>query len=115
MLSKVRLGFLLALTLALVVSIPTPTAARSSRGRYITGIVQKTNAWGREAQIMRTDIGTRLGFIWIGRTIFVRNGRLVNAAFIEPGATVKIIYHQPFFGRPFVTKVTLLSALDRAP
>ena len=107
--------FFFALILAVVVGIPVPAAARAPRGRPISGIVQKTNARTREAEILRTDTGAPLRFVWISRTIFVANVQIVDAAILEPGAKVEVIYHQPFFGRPFVTKVTLLSASDRAP
>ena len=105
----------LALVLAVVVGIPTPATARAPRGRPISGIVQKTHAPTREAEIVRTDTGAPLSFVWIGRTLFVANVQVVDAAILEPGAKVEVIYHQPFFSRPFVTKVTLLSASDRAP
>ncbi|MCX6952560.1 MAG: hypothetical protein NTV51_10410 [Verrucomicrobia bacterium] len=104
--------FLFALALAAVVSIPTPAAARAPRGRLISGIVQKTNEPTREAEIVHTDTGAPLSFVWISRTIFVANVQVVDAGILEPGAKVEVIYHQPFFGRPFVTKVTLLSASD---
>ncbi len=106
---------LFALALAVVVGIPTPAAARSPRGRTISGVVQKTNEQTREVEIVRIDTGASLSFVWIRRTIFVANMQVVDAGILEPGAKVELIYHQPFFGRPFVTKVTLLSASARAP
>ena len=105
--------FFFALILAVVVLIPTPAAARASRGCAISGIVRKTHAPTREAEILRTDPGAPFSFVWISRTIFVANVQIVDAAILEPAAKVEVIYHQPFFGRPFVTKVTLLSASDR--
>jgi len=103
---------LFALVLIIFVGIPAPAAARSPRGRFISGIVQKSNAPAQEAEILRTDTGAPLSFVWISRTIFVVNVQVVDAAILEPGAKVEVIYHQPFFGRPFVTKVTLLSVSD---
>ena len=103
---------LFALVLAVIVSIPTPASARAPRGRPISGIVQKTNAATREAEIVRTDTGALLRFVWISRTIFVANMQVADAAILELGAKVEVIYHQPFFGQPYVTKVTLLSASD---
>lgn len=106
---------LFTLVLALAVGIPTPAMARPPMGRRISGIVQKTNAQTRETEILRTDNGEPLGFVWISRTIFLANAQVVNAAILEPGAKVEVIYRQPFLGRPFVTKVTFLSASDRTP
>lgn len=104
-----------ALALAVVVCIPSLATARTHTGSHITGIVQKTNVQVREAEILRTDTGVRLSFVWNNQTTFVANTQLVNAAILKRGAKVEVIYHQPFFGRPFVTRVTLLSASDRFP
>ena len=103
------------LALAVVVSIPTPAAAMPRTGRRITGVVQKTNWQAREVAIMRTDTSEPLSFVWIDRTIFVANRQLVNAAVLEPGNKVAVIYHQPFFGRPYVTKVTVNSSTAERP
>ncbi len=105
---------LFALALAVVVGIPAPVAARAPRRRPIAGIVQKTNELTREVEIVRIDTGTPLSFIWISRTVFIAKTQVVDAAILDPAAKVEVICHQPFFGRPFVTKVTLLSAPDRA-
>ena len=106
---------LFALALAGIVGIPTPAAARTPRGRPISGIGQKTNEPTREAEILRADTGEPISFVWINRTTFMANLQTVNAAILKQGAGVEVIYHQPFFGRPFVTKVTLLSASECAP
>lgn len=105
---------LLALTLAVVASIPTPAAATPRTGRRIAGVVQKTNWQTREVAIVRTDTSEPLRFVLIDRTLFVANGQLANATILEPGAKVEVIYHRPIFGRPFVTRVALLSAPARA-
>ena len=104
---------LFALAFAVVVSIPTPAAAMPRTGRRITGIVQKTNWQGRESEILRTDARGPLIFVWIAPTAFVANRQWVNAAILKPGARVEVTYHHPLFGRPYVTRVTLLSASDR--
>lgn len=83
-------------------------------GRRIAGVVQNANWQTREVAIVRTDTSEPLSFVLIDRTIFVANGQLANAAILEPGAKVEVIYHRPVFGRPFVTRVTLLSAPARA-
>ena len=106
---------LFALALAAVVSIPTPATARPPTGRRISGIVQMTNPQSRATEILRTDAGVPLSFVWVNRTTFAANMELVNATIIEQRAKVEVIYHQPFFGRPFVTKVALLAASDRVP
>ena len=82
-------------------------------GHRISTIVQQTNGPAREAEILRTDTGEPISFVWINGTTFVANMQMANAAILTHGAKVEVIYHQPFFGRPFVTKVTLLAATDR--
>ena len=104
--------YIFGLAFVIVLGIPTPATARSPMGRHISGIVQMTNIQTREVVMLRTDTGVPLSFVWIGRTIFVVNRQLADAAILKKGAMVEVVYHQPFFGRPFVTKVTLLSASD---
>lgn len=104
-----------ALALAVVVSLPTLAAARPHPGRHITGIVQNTNVQMREAEILQTNTGVPLSFVWNNRTKFVANMQVVNAAILKRGAKVEVSYHQPLFGRPYVSKVTLLSASDPVP
>ncbi len=98
-----------ALALAVVVGIPTLATAKNPTGRHISGIVQKMNIQAREAEIVRTDTGRPLSFVWNNQTKFVANMQFVSAAILQQGAKVEVIYHRPFFGRPFVTKVTLLT------
>lgn len=98
-----------ALALAIVVGIPTLAAARPPMGRHISGVVQMTKGQTREAEIVRTDTGVTLSFVWNNRTKFVANTHFVSAAILQQGDKVEVIYHRPFFGRPFVTKVTLLT------
>lgn len=104
---------LFSLSLAVIVSIPTPAAAMPRTGRRVSGIVQMTNVQKRETEILRTDTGRPLRFVWINRTLFVANAQVMTATILKPGAKVEVIYHQPLIGRSYVTKVTLLSALDQ--
>lgn len=99
---------LFALALAILASIPTSATAMPRTGHRITGIVQKTNWQGRESEILRTDARGPLIFVWMDRTTFVANRQGVNAAILKPGAKVEVTYHHPLFGRPYVTRVTLL-------
>lgn len=104
-----------ALALAIVVSVPSLATARTPTGRHITGVIQMTNGQTREVEILRTDTGETLSFVWNNRTKFVANMQFVSAAIFQPRDKVEVIYHRPFFGRPFVTKVTLLSASEHIP
>ena len=104
-----------ALALAFVLDIPSLATARSHTGRHITGIVQNTNVQMRKAVILGTDTGVPLSFVWNNQTRFVANMQVVNAAILKRRAKIEGIYQKPLFGRPFVTKVTLLSASGRVP
>ena len=106
---------LFALALAVVVSTPTPATARNPTGRRISGIVQRTNWQALEAEILRTDRVGALSFVWNTRTTFVANRQLVNSTILKHGARVEVRYHRPLFGRPFVSRVMLLSASNRVP
>lgn len=103
------------LALAFVVGIPSLATARTPRGRHISGIVQKTNVQMREAEILQTDTGVPLSFVWNNLATFVANMQVVDAAILKRGAKVEVIYHQPFFSRAYVSKVTLLAASVRVP
>ena len=92
---------LFALVLALIVGIPTLAVARTPTGRHISGIVQKTNGQTRETEILRTDTGLPLSFVWNNRTTFVANMQVVDAAILKSGARVEVILHQPFFWPAF--------------
>ena len=97
------------LAIAVVVGIPTLAMDKNPTGRHISGIVQKTNGKSREVEFLRTDSGGPLGFVWNNRTKVVANIQFVSAAILQQGAKVEVIHPRPFFGRPFVTKVTLLT------
>lgn len=104
-----------ALVLAVVVGIPTLAVARPHPGRHIIGIVQNTNVQRREAEMLQTDTGVPLSFVWNNRTTFVANMQVADAAILKRGAKVEVSYHQPLFGRPYVSKVTLLATSNRVP
>jgi hypothetical protein len=49
-------------------------------------------------------------FTWDKQTKFVVNQHFVDAGILSSGVRIEVVYHRPFFGSPYVTKVTLLSA-----
>lgn len=104
-----------ALALAAVLGIPSLAMAKTPTGRHISGIVQRTDGQTREVELLRTDTDRLLSFVWSNRTKFVANRQFVSAAILQQGAKVEVIYHRPFFGRPFVTKVTLLTTSTTPP
>jgi Cu/Ag efflux protein CusF len=91
----------------------TPAAAKSPRGTHITGTIQKVDASTREVELLQEDTRTPITFVWNRLTTFVTGTSMADAAILKKGARVEIILHRPFFGKPFVAKVTLLPATVR--
>lgn len=88
-----------------------PASALTVRGRPITGTIQKVNGATREITLLRDDKSTVIRFIWSKRTIFVASGEITDAVILKRGAHVVVSHHVPFFGKPFVTRVTLAPVL----
>lgn len=89
-----------------------PASALTMRGRPITGTIQKVDGVTREITLLRDKEGTVIRFIWSKRTIFVASGKMTDAVILKKGAHVVVSHHVPFFGKPFVTRVTLARALS---
>ena len=68
-----------------------------------------------EAEILRTDRVGALSFVWNTRTTFVANMQFGNSTILKHGARVEVRCHRPLFGRPFVSRVMLLSVSNRVP
>ena len=100
---------LIALLLTFFVSIAQPAAALTPRGRPITGTIQKVDLLTHEVAMLREDKGTVITFVWTKRTSFVASGMMTDAVILKKGAHVVVSHHVPFFGKPFVTRVTLIS------
>ena len=99
---------LFALLFVFLASFATPAAATTPQGHRITGTIQKVDASAREVEMLREDTRTPIAFLWNRGTTFVTGTGMADAAILKKGARVEVIRHAPFFGKPFVTKVTLL-------
>lgn len=100
---------LITLLSALLANFATPADARSPQGRHITGTIRKVDATAKEVEMLREDKGTVIKFVWNKQTDFIASGQFADPAILTKGARVEVIHHEPFFGSPFVRKVTLLS------
>lgn len=105
-------NYLASLLLVIMTGIVTPASAIPRTGRYITGVIQKVDVPNQEVALLREDSGGVVSFIWNKRTDFIASGKFTDAAILKKGARVEVIRHAPFFGKPFVTKVTLLPATN---
>jgi hypothetical protein len=94
---------------AILVSVASPSFALSIRGRHLVGIIQNVNALARDAELLQPGKENPLRFTWDKQTRFVANQHFVDAAILSSGARVEVICIRPFFGSPYVTRVTLLS------
>lgn len=99
-------------TLALVVLLATtPAQAMPPLGRYATGAVREVDRSAQTLTIASSTDPQPRAFRWNERTRFIAGGDFTTAAAVPRGATVAYIYHTPFIGEPFVTKVTVLHPL----
>lgn len=101
-------SLLIALVLSFLLSLATPAAAITPHGRLITGTIKKVDTAAREVEMLREDNGTLKTFVWNRYTNFIANAQFADASILKKGARVEVNCHTPFFGKPFVTKVTLL-------
>jgi hypothetical protein len=92
---------------AILMSVAPPSFAFSVRGRHLVGIVQNVNAQAREAELRQPGKVKPLRFTWDKQTRFIANQDFVDAAILSSGARVEVVCIRPFFGSPYVTKVTL--------
>ena len=108
-------SLLLVPLLAFFASITAPASAITPHGRQITGTIRKVDAPAREVEMLREDKGTLLNFVWNKYTTFIANAQFADAGILKKGARVEVNSHTPFFGKPFVTKVTLLQTHNQNP
>ena len=104
---------LVALVFVFLASFATPAAARNP-GTRITGTIKQVDAQTREVEMLREDKGTLIKFVWDRLTDFFANAQFTDATILKKGARVEVIYHVPLFGKPLVTKVTLLPITSAA-
>lgn len=93
-----------------VLAVTTPfAAALPNTGRRITGTVESVDANAKEAILRPENKGSAVSFVWNKRTTFSTNTQPADASILKKGRRVKTIYHSPFFGKPYVSRVMLLT------
>lgn len=93
----------------LLACIATPAMALPTLGRHLTGTIEKIDLRIREVEMRRADKGTDVTFGWNRRTTFSTNGHPADATILKPGTRAKVIYHTPFIGKPFVSRVRIVA------
>ena len=98
--------------IALIASAILITAAQVEalppRGRHVEGVLTNVDTKDKWASLT-TDKGKMLSFHWSERTRFIKEVPPRN------GARASAVYHQPFFGEPFVTKMSVTPQPGKSP
>ena len=108
-LGQIKCHLIIPLIFTLVVSMTTAATALPLSGRRLTGMVRKVDWQAKEAEVSIPETGQSIIFTWNRQTQFLANGQNAGSGILKPEAMIKVIHHQPFFGRSFVSRVTLLS------
>lgn len=94
-----------------IVAATTPFAeALPNTGRRISGTIENVDFQAKEVILRTEKSGSPISLVWIKRTRFSINATPADASILKKGRQVNAIYHSPFFGRPYVTRVTLQTA-----
>lgn len=81
--------------------------ALTPRGRDTAGVIERLNENTKTFQLRRSKDAPPMTLTWNSRTRFIEGAQFVDASKLRKGTPVSVIYHSPFFGNPFVTKVVL--------
>ena len=103
-------GLFVALLLAASIVGSSNAFALPRLGRDAAGVVEHLDGDAKTFQLRRSKDAPPMTVTWNSRTRFIAGGEFVAAAKLREGAPVRVIYHSPFFGERFVTKVVLGAA-----
>jgi hypothetical protein len=85
-----------------------PASAMPPLGRESDGLIQSVDANNRTLTIKLEGESRLQTFEWNKDTRFLRDWKSTTSAALKAGVTVRIRYHSPIFGKPFVTRVIFL-------
>ena len=97
------------LMLAILAATTPFAAALPNTGRRITGTIENVDAQAKEVTLRPENKGSAVSFVWNKRTTFSTNTQPADASILKKGQRVNTIYHSPFFGKPYVSRVKLLT------
>lgn len=87
------------------VCLAKPIPGGRPRDRYMTGIIHTVSPQTKEITIHKiADSGART-LVWTDRTRLAAPG---GPGDLQQGSQVRVHYRTPVFGRPFVTRITIL-------
>lgn len=93
--------------LAILAATMPFAAALPNTGRHITGTIENVDSQNKEVTLRPENKGSAISFVWNKRTTFSTDTRPADASILKTGRRVKTIYHSPFFGKPYVSRVIL--------
>ena len=102
-----------ALFLAASIAGSSDALALPRLGRDAAGVVERLDGSAKTFQLRRSKDAPTMMLSWNSRTRFIEGAQFVDAAKLREGASVSVIYHSPFFGERFVTKIVLGGAAAR--
>lgn len=85
------------------------TWARPPRAREACGVLQNIDLNSRSLTLKADKRERPLEVIWKGDTRFVKDWKFDAPTTLKSGMRACIYYHSPFFGKPFITKITWTS------
>ena len=97
----------LALVACSLLSVAT-AEGKSPSSREAEGLVRSVDRKSAMATVQIEGKSRLRSFEWNQRTRFVHHGKFTGPEVLTAGAAVRIRYRVPFFGKPFLSKVTLL-------
>jgi hypothetical protein len=97
---------LAAIAVMVVVCLIAPSAqAHSVRARELEATIRTVRVETRTLVVISAKEKFPREMVWNRSTSFVENRQFVDAAKLREGIKVRVYYHSPFFGRPYLTKV----------
>lgn len=83
-------------------------------GRESDGVIQSIDSINKTFTIKLEDESRLQSFEWNEDTKFLRDWKSKTSADLKQGVAVRIRYHSPIFGKPFVTRVIFLEFHSKA-
>lgn len=100
--------------LLVVLCLTTPLAqAHNAHARELATTVRTIRVETRTLVLSWSKAKSPLEMVWNKSTSFIEDGHFVAAAKLQEGMQVKVYYHSPFFGKPYLTKVVWNTTVSR--
>lgn len=75
-------------------------------GMAMVAVIRQVEPAARRLTLSAQD-GTVREVKWLRSTLFRQGQAKLDAAQLRPGMQVDVLYHEPIFGRPYISKLTL--------